>query len=71
MFHSVLTERCRIGETFIALLTLERFFSGVRVHVNISYLFVGKHFRTEITFELWWEMDFAVGKKISSMGKGL
>ena len=69
MFHSVLTERSRIGETFIALLTLERFFSGVGVHVNISYLFVSKHFGTEIAFELWWEMDFAVLVKGVLMGK--
>ena len=60
-----------VHKSFMAMLTLEGFCPRVDVHVSISDVFAGKHFRTEIAVECRGQMSFKVMIKCTLGGKGL
>lgn len=51
-FLFVQRKRTQTDKTSVTIVTFEGPCSGVAVHVNISALFVGEHFWTDIAFEL-------------------
>jgi len=61
----VFRETYREIKLFVALVTIVSSFSGVAVHVASFVRLKSEHFRTEITFELRWRMDFAVNNDTS------
>ena len=54
-----------MGKGLWTIITLVGPSSSVNVHVLGSVLFGMEHFGADIAFELWREMHFAVGEKIT------
>lgn len=71
MIQTMLIKAAPATKSFVALITLKGFGSGVYVHMSVSAPFQGEHFGTEVAFEFWRRMGFAVNIKILWLCKRL